>query len=344
MYKILSYNNLVVFTLIFAIAAATILYGGQDSGTDQAQGASSETAAEPDASEPTQTAQGDTGDTPPDPQEKSGQNPEDSEPSPEPEQQAEPEYIHVVFKDCDQFLSQHVTDDGLIDYANLRRKRSDLIHLMKDFGDVDIIEFAEWEQDDQVAFWINAHNISAIKLIIDNYPIEPSRFKLFFYPANSIMHISSPRTKKYFNIMGTEYTLDEMQEAIAVLTDNTKAFFGLCYASMSSPPIRKDAYIGSKLEKQLEAQLKAFIKSPEGVDVNYSERKIYLPPAFKMFKDYIMKSHSTDLRFRARDTETRAYLNLASEYVEPQDTILFTKVNFDIKFRKYNWLLNDTNQ
>jgi hypothetical protein len=344
MYKILSYNNLAVLIFMFALNAAVIVSGGQDIGKDQAQGASSETASESAADESAQTAQGETGDTQPASLDDSGQGTEDSEDSPEQEQQAEPEYIHVVFKDCDQFLSQNVTDGGLIDYANLRRKRSELIHLMRDFGEVDIVDFAEWEQDDQVAFWINAHNISAIKLVIDNYPIEPSRFKLFFYPANSIMHISSPRTKKYFNIMGTEYTLDEMQEGIAVLTENTKAFFGLCYASMSSPPIRNEAYIGEKLEEQLEKQLEYFINSPEGIEINYPERRIYLPPALKMFKDYIMKSHSTELRFRARDPEIRAYLNLASEYVDPQDTILFTKVNFDVKFRKYNWLLNDTNQ
>ena len=95
--------------------------------------------------------------------------------------------MHAMFADV---LNTYVNAKGLVDYKKLKRKRLALITVLSEYAGLDPNTYASWSDADKLAFWINAHNMCIIKAVIDNYPIQPSRFKVIFYPPNSVMQIA----------------------------------------------------------------------------------------------------------------------------------------------------------
>ena len=118
----------------------------------------------------------------------------------------------------------------MVDYKTLRRKRAELITAVREFDKVHPAQKISWTRNEKIAFWINAHNLFTLKLVVDNYPIQP-RWYLINYPDNSIMHIPGGRNKKYFKVMGLEYTLREIEKEILMARfRDPKIFFALSYA------------------------------------------------------------------------------------------------------------------
>src|SRR5262245_53335117 len=84
-------------------------------------------------------------------------------------------------------LERFVDDDGLVDYAGLRRAKSDVDEVCALFPQTDL-ETSSTVANQRVAYWLNVYNSFVLKLVVDNYPIQPSEGKTK-YPANSIRQI-----------------------------------------------------------------------------------------------------------------------------------------------------------
>ena len=56
-------------------------------------------------------------------------------------------------------------------------------------GTLDRRLFDKWEENEKIAFWVNAYNSLTLKVIIDNYPIKPTFPASLKYPKNSIRQI-----------------------------------------------------------------------------------------------------------------------------------------------------------
>ena len=59
----------------------------------------------------------------------------------------------------------------------------------------------------QIAFWINAYNIGAIKMIMDHYPVDSIR-------STTIHWLKNPWNKKILTIGNTKYSLDQIEHGI----------------------------------------------------------------------------------------------------------------------------------
>ncbi|MEN6384758.1 MAG: DUF547 domain-containing protein, partial [Phycisphaerales bacterium] len=88
----------------------------------------------------------------------------------------------TIFKD-------YVNSSGYVNYSKLRRHRNVLNNMLGRLANLEPEVFITWSRNEKIAFWINTYNVCTLKGIVDNYPINPSRFMLLFYPADSVMHI-----------------------------------------------------------------------------------------------------------------------------------------------------------
>jgi hypothetical protein len=247
--------------------------------------------------------------------------------------------INPVNELCGNVLNEeYISDSGHVDYAFLRRKRSDLYKVTAQFRSLEVEKYLEWSNDEQVAFWINVHNIYTLELIVNNYPIEPSRFRLIFYPAKSIMQISGARDKNYFGVMGREYSLEEMQKNILELYGDPRILFALSYAAKGTAPLRNEPYNAPMLEQQLDNQVRRFLGRRTGFYIDKST--VYLSPIFDWHSDLFIEYYGTDVRYRSHNEKARAMFNFIEQFKGISWSRILESDKFRLKFDRFDWQLN----
>ncbi|MEG3641068.1 DUF547 domain-containing protein [Magnetococcus sp. PR-3] len=104
---------------------------------------------------------------------------------------------------------------------------------------------------DKLAFYINAYNILAIKMVIDNWPVK------------SIKDVGSwlwPVWKHNAGIVhGKLMTLDELEHKILRKLAEPRIHFAIVCASRSCPDLRPTAYSAESLDQQLDEQTRLFL-------------------------------------------------------------------------------------
>lgn len=235
-----------------------------------------------------------------------------------------------------------ITEDGLVDYATLRRKRADIMVAAKELETLNPAVLMSLSREERIAFWINTYNVCMIKLIVVRYPIEP-KWYMILYPDDSIMQIPGAWTKVYFDIQKLEYNLKEIEQYF--LLDQYKdprICFALSYASVGGATLRNEPYRGAQLGKQLDDQVRRYLRSAKGMRLDKEKGELYLSNLFQMHKKAFLESeYASILKFRNRTPEDRAWLNFIVRYLDEDDAYYLEKNNVAIKFIEYDWHLND---
>jgi hypothetical protein len=251
----------------------------------------------------------------------------------------------ISFHDkCADILKNYVNDKGMVNYKSLRYKKLELKNLLDEFASLDPNEYNRWPKEDKIAFWINAYNIQMLRIIIDNYPIQGSRFLNPIYGPSSIRHIKGIWSDYKFIVMDEEFTLAEVDRRFLTKEfAEPMVFFAISLASLSGPPLRNEPYYGHKLYQQLEDQTKRFLSNPLLFRIDRENKKVYLStilqPSWRG-KEFISK-FGTDKKFKDQEPETRAVLNFITKYLPRQDVDFLEVENYSIKYLRYDWTLND---
>jgi hypothetical protein len=240
------------------------------------------------------------------------------------------------------FNDQFISDKGYVDYATLRRKRADLIRATTILEELHPAVLMSLNRQQRIAFWINTYNTCCLKLIVDNYPIQP-KWYMILYPSNSIMQIPGATTKVFFKIMGLEYNLKEIRNDL--LLDryrDPRICFALTDAARGGAMLRNEPYLPEKLDEQLDDQVRRFLKSPQGLRIDRKNNILYLSNVFLMNKKVFLESEYAEiLRFRSRKPEERAWLNFLVKYLPEDDAQWLDSSNPTIRFIDFDWTLNE---
>ena len=166
-----------------------------------------------------------------------------------------------------------------------------------------------------LAFYINAYNYFALKLVVDHYPLDSIKdLGNFLFPVWK---------KEAGKINGKTVSLDEIEHKVLRKLDEPGIHFAIVCASLSCPDLRREAYQADALKAQLADQVKRFLTQSKGKQVRHSngESVLYLSNIFKWFEgDFV--SHGGVIR-----------------YLTPHDPSLVPYQSF--KTLDYNWQLND---
>jgi hypothetical protein len=246
---------------------------------------------------------------------------------------------------CAQILKSFVNDKGMVDYKGLRRKRVELRALLDEFKDLDPNEYKSWSRQDRIAFWINAYNLQKLKIVTDNYPIEPaSRILTIYWGPSSLRHIEERITRHKFLVMDEEFTFAGIEKRFfRGEFEDPRIFFALSNACLSSPPLRSEPYYGRKLDEQLDDQTRRFLSSPVALRIDREKQKVYLSALFQLsgYGKEFMDKFAMDRKFKDQPPQTRAVLNFISNYVSKQDVSFLEVGNYTIEYMTYDWTIND---
>jgi hypothetical protein len=267
------------------------------------------------------------------------------EPNESPAQAAVPSPATSFEDQYAAILATYVREDGLIDYGTLRRRRLELRPVLTVLDELDPNVHESWSQPEKLAFWINAYNLKMLDIIARNYPIESSWWLRLTWSPSDIRHIQGIWTDYRFIVMDEEFTLAEVEQRCFRRTfDDPRVYLALAYATQSGPPLCVRPYRGGDLDGQLDQQVKRFLSSPQGLQIDRRNMVVRLSALFKPSwrgKEFVGR-YGTDKKFKSRDPATRAVLNFLTNYLSREDVEFLEVENYSIEYLNFDWRLNDT--
>lgn len=227
---------------------------------------------------------------------------------------APPNADHSLFN---QLLKKYVNEKGFVNYKGFKREQGELrkyLNLLSSNPPTD-----QWTRNDQMAYWINAYNAFTIELILNHYPVKSIKD---IGSTIQIPFVTTPWASKFFKIGGEPTSLDNIEHGILRKKfDDPRIHFALVCAAVSCPPLRNEAYVGSQLDAQLNAQGRTFFNDPT--------KNVITPGRVSLSK--ILDWYGGD--FKKNGQTIAKWVN---RYVS-------TKLadNASVSYQDYNWALNE---
>jgi len=255
-------------------------------------------------------------------------------------------------KDKDSFnsrfsaiFSEYVDSQGFVNYKKLKPKRIDLNLALDSIAKLDPNEYKTWPKEEQIALWINAYNLRMLNIIVDNYPIESHPILRTIWPVDSIRHIDrnvGGIEKQKIIVMDEEFTLAGIEEEIFGKRFNEpRCYLAISHLGLSGPPLRNEAYIGSKLNEQFTEQIKKYLTNSRVFKIDFEKKMVYLPAILDKgwHGKYFTDKYKTTTKFKDQDESTAALFNFLINYLPSQDVSFLELQNYSVTYFGYNWRL-----
>ena len=225
----------------------------------------------------------------------------------------------------DALLHAHVRN-GMVDYDAFAAAPEFASYL----GKLASFDPASLSQPEQVAFWVDAYNAYTIQLVNAHHERGSIRN---INKSFGFVKAYGPWKEKLAVIGGKAYGLDEIeQDILRKRYHEPRIHFALVCAAMGCPPLRSEAYVGSRLDAQLDDQARTFVlQSPTKNRVDVAAKTVYLSPIFVEFRDYINDFGGTEAsvgRFIAR------------YYPAGPERDLLASGQYTVEKTSYDWTLN----
>lgn len=227
-------------------------------------------------------------------------------------------------------------DGALVNYAGLREDHVRLALYLERLGRTSPTTLDLADRDTRLAFWINAYNACALKLVIDYYPIERRGGvagvvnRVAGLPANSIRQIPDTWDRAFCRVAQTERSLDGIEHGIIRPLGDPRIHFAVNCASRSCPDLAPHAYTADSLQAQLDAAVRRFMAD---ADRHYrlernGDAVLHLNKVLDWYKDDF--------------NGTEGVLDLLARYVPEADATLLRSGRVRVEYFEYDWTLNDT--
>ncbi|MCG9892767.1 MAG: DUF547 domain-containing protein [Thermosynechococcaceae cyanobacterium MS004] len=255
--------------------------------------------------------------------------------SPSPSAQGSAQSIQVAsaaplsYQGYDKILQTYVNAQGFVDYQGLQADPQPLKDVVAQIGAVAPTTYASWSEADKIAFLINAYNAITLESIINQKPLKKS-IKDIFGVWNFAKHTVAGETK----------TLDDIEhKTLRKNFNEPRIHAALVCAALSCPPLRREPYVGAKLNEQLDDQVRQWLSNERGLKIDRAQNQVAISSIFKWFGDDWKKSYGIADQFAGKPTE-RAVLNFISRYVSPEDRSYLAQRRYKLQYLNYDWSLN----
>lgn len=176
------------------------------------------------------------------------------------------------------------------------------------------------ERNERLAFWINAYNIMAIKVVLSKYPV--ASIKDIGGWVTAVWDIDAG------TVAGKVRSLTEIEHAILRKMGEPRIHAAIVCASVSCPPIRAEAFTAEKLDDQLTQQMTEWLGNEQvGAVIEKDGKTLRVSSIFKWFAE----------DFEAEADSVRTFV----ERYLPEATRARLKPNARIAYLNYDWSLND---
>ena len=182
-------------------------------------------------------------------------------------------------------------------------------------------------KDERLAFWLNVYNAYTIQLVNQHKERESIRNINMFL---GVLKGKRPWKEEIVRAAGRLLSLDDvLNRIIRVEFREPRVHMALVEAAISSPPLRGEAYEGSKLDQQLDDQTRTFLRERQTANrLDLGNSIIHLSPIFDLNRVDFGKTDAAILRFVAPYFDGRG------------EKAAFAASRLTIEFTDFDWALN----
>lgn len=228
-----------------------------------------------------------------------------------------------------KLLSAHVKGDR-VNYKALGKQRGELKAYLSSLSAVQPKAFKAWTREQRFAFWINAYNGYTLELILDEYPLKSIKdiggwfsagpWEKRFIPLQKLADLGS---SKKMNLETIEHKI------LRPRFKDPRMHAAINCASIGCPPMRAEAYVAGKLEKQLSEQVSIWLGDALRNQYDATAKRVKISKIFDWFDEDFGKQDAAVLAWIAKHG--------------PAATVAWMKDGRGIKlsYLKYDWKLND---
>jgi hypothetical protein len=226
----------------------------------------------------------------------------------------------------DALLKKHVVvleggKASRVRYADLARDRAALNAYLTELSAVTRAEFSRWTPEQRMAFLINAYNAFMIEKVLSRYPDLGSVWdfgKVF----------GNPFKDRFFVLLEKSSSLDDLEhDNLRKNHREPRVHFALNCASVGCPMLREEAYVGARLERQLEEQAARFLS--DRTRNRLADGRLEVSKIFDWYKE----------DFEPRPAYFARYARALADDAQGQAVIASGKA--PLSFLDYDWTLND---
>jgi len=215
--------------------------------------------------------------------------------------------IDAFFSQADAFFKTNVVD-GKVAYSKIHNNQEALKEVLELAEGISINKS---EASSYQAFWINAYNLSVIKGIVDNYPLESPLDKSGFFDEIK------------FALAGQKITLNDIEnKLLRAQFKDARFHFVLVCGAIGCPPLINEAYLPNSLEAQLLKQTKLALNGDYFIKVNAKKKRIEGSQILEWYKEDFTRDGKKEVDF----------INKYRTEKIPE--------NYKISYFPYNWKLN----
>ena len=155
------------------------------------------------------------------------------------------------------------------------------------------VDITTLRRDEQLAYWLNLHNVTLIEQIALNYPVRrPEKLKVG--PDNKPLNDA-----KLLNIRGVELSLRDIRENIVYPHwKNPNVIYGFFRGNIGSPALQRYAYKGGNVNAVLNIQGGEFVNSLRGF--HESRNALKVSTIYDEARPYYFSNWERDLKSHLR--------------------------------------------
>ncbi len=220
-----------------------------------------------------------------------------------------------------------------VDYAGFLQKRAVLRTYLSQLSAISANEFSTWSKPERLAFLINAYNAYTVDLILTRYPKLDS-IKDF----GSLLQ--SPWKRSFVPLFGKMLSLDDIEHGMIRKPgdyNEPRIHFAVNCASIGCPGLLNEAYIGPKLESQLETVTRAFLADRSRNRYNITTGRLEVSKIFDWYREDFERGWKGWHKLAQFFTH---YADSLTDTPEAKASIIPGSIK--IKFLDYDWALNKT--
>ena len=237
----------------------------------------------------------------------------------------------------DRLLARHVRvisagHASRVDYRGMLADQAVLKDYLAGLSALSPTEFAGFTRPQKLAFLINAYNAFTVDLILSRYPDLTSIKDL-----GSLF--TSPWKIKFFVLLGQKHALDDIEQDMIRVPgafDDPRIHFALNCASIGCPMLRSEAYVGDRLDAQLDDAAARFLGD--------RERNRYDPQTGTLEVSKIFDWYGGDFeRGYHGITSARGFLAAHAALLTEDQAVRrrIEEQGVPIRYLDYDWQLND---
>ncbi|MFH0340693.1 MAG: DUF547 domain-containing protein [Chromatiales bacterium] len=254
-----------------------------------------------------------------------------------PVQMLKAEEFDLSHRPLTELLAKHVVliDQGRasrVAYADLQTDSERLQNYLQALSAVSRAGFTGWAKNDRLAFLINAYNAFTLKLILTRYPKLESIKDL----GNLLR---SPWKQRFFTLLGQEQSLDDIEHGIIRKPgafDDPRIHMAVNCASIGCPMLREEAYVGARLDVQLDEQVRRFLSDRTRNRYSAASQALEVSSIFKWYAEDFIRGYRG---IPSVPAFLATHAKLLADRPADQELIRTEQARLD--YLDYDWGLND---